>query len=90
MMATARSYALADLAEALFASPLQESDRPTPAEVRAAVERQLAACHGDCLLCAACVAQEAGDHPERYLDRMRWALATVRAAYPAAGLSRAG
>ena len=62
---------------ALFASPLQESARPTPQEIRAAVE---AAPPGECL---ARVAQEAGDHPEIYLLRMRWALHAVAAAYEA-------
>jgi hypothetical protein len=62
-------------ARALFASPLQESGRPTPQQIRAVVE---AALPGECL---ACVAQEAGDHPEVYLLRMRWALLAVAEAY---------
>ncbi|XVQ08979.1 hypothetical protein ACQP1W_41560 [Spirillospora sp. CA-255316] len=62
-------------ARALFASPLQESGRPTPQQIRAAVE---AALPGECL---ECVAQEAGDHPEVYLIRMRWALHAVAEAY---------
>jgi hypothetical protein len=72
---------LIDLAHVLFATPLQELDHPTPAQVRAAVSRALCACRGDCSVCAGCVAQEAGDHPEEYRRRMRWALATVRWVY---------
>jgi hypothetical protein len=72
---------LADLAHALFASPLQELDRPTAAQVRAAVRRVLWRCGGDCSICVGCVAQEAGDHPHEYQRRMRWALEAVRQAY---------
>jgi hypothetical protein len=72
---------ISDLAEVLFTSPLQESDNPGPREVRAAVEETLAASGGDCTGCAAGVAQEAGDHPEAYVLRMRWALRTITSAY---------
>ncbi|MFI6325183.1 hypothetical protein ACIBG8_47240 [Nonomuraea sp. NPDC050556] len=58
------------LAQALFASPLQPSQHPTIAQVRAALQ----AARADV---AARVAQEAGDHPEAYAARMQWALATV-------------
>lgn len=69
-----------DLAEVLFASALQESEHPSPTKVRATVTQLLARDHGreDCL---ACVATEAGSHPETYLPRMRWALRTVEATY---------
>jgi hypothetical protein len=67
-----------DRARALFASRLQASGRPTAGEIRAVVEAQLAIGTGPCL---ACVAQEAGDHPESYLPRMRWALRAVAEAY---------
>jgi hypothetical protein len=73
---------ISDLAEVLFASPLQESENPSPLQVRAAVEETLQACGGDCAACAACVAQEAGDHPEQYVRRMRWALRTIESSYP--------
>jgi hypothetical protein len=66
-----------DRARALFASGLQESGHPSRGQVRAVVETADA---GDCL---ALVAQEAGDHPEIYLPRMRWALRTVSEAYAA-------
>jgi hypothetical protein len=69
-----------DRARALFASRLQASRRPTAGEIRAVVEAQLAAGLGSCL---ASVAQEAGDHPEIYLPRMRWALDAVAEAYGA-------
>jgi hypothetical protein len=67
-----------DRARALFASRLQASRRPTAGEIRAVVEAQLAAGLGSCL---ASVAQEAGDHPETYLPRMRWALDAVAEVY---------
>ena len=62
-------------ADALFASPLQRSDKPTPAQVHQAVAAALAAfgIRG----CAARVAQAYGDHPETAVLRMRWARATV-------------
>lgn len=63
------------LAQALFASALQPSQHPTAAQVRAAIE---AARRADC---AAQVAQEAGDHPETYAARMRWALSAIAEAY---------
>jgi hypothetical protein len=80
-MEITRKLSLVDLAQLLFASPLQQCDRPTPAQVRTAVTRSLRICGGDCSVCAGDVAQEAGDHPEEYQQRMRWALDTVRAAY---------
>jgi hypothetical protein len=62
-------------ADALFASPLQRSDEPTPAQVHQAIATSLATfgIHG----CAARVAQAYGDHPETAVPRMRWARATV-------------
>jgi hypothetical protein len=78
---TGHGYRPAELADVLFASSLQESEDPSPAQVRAAVEEGLSACHGDCSVCAAWVAQEAGDHPEAYVRRMRWALRTIANVY---------
>jgi len=69
-----------DLAKVLFSSALQASDRPTPSQIRAAVADRLLACPGRAPYTAA-VAQEAGDHPETYVARMRWALAAVEQAY---------
>ncbi|HLV73146.1 hypothetical protein FHX41_5984 [Actinomadura hallensis] len=80
MSNTPTSLTITELAEVLFCSGLQESDRPSPEQVRAAVADRLAACGGEGA-CAATVAQEAGDHPETYLPRMRWALAAVSEAY---------
>ena len=62
-------------ADALFASSLQRSDEPTPAQVHQAVAAALAAfgIRG----CAARVAQAYGEHPETAVPRMRWARATV-------------
>jgi len=66
-------------AEALFASMVQESERPSAVRVRAAVADALDRLHPDGL--AAVLAQEAGDHPELYQHRMRWALRTVAEVY---------
>jgi hypothetical protein len=62
-------------ADALFASSLQRSDEPTPAQVHQAVAAALAAfgIRG----CAARVAQAYGEHPETAVLRMRWARAAV-------------
>ncbi|NRQ34334.1 hypothetical protein HII36_21120 [Nonomuraea sp. NN258] len=70
-----------DLAQILFISHLQPSADVSAFEVRAAVDERLRACGGDCAQAAARVAQEAGDHPEAYAPRMRWALAAVADAY---------
>jgi hypothetical protein len=82
LISPATETEIAQLAEVLFASPLQASDDPSPDQVRTAIDDRLRACHGDHAECAACVAQEAGDHPETYLARMRWALSAVTLAYP--------
>jgi hypothetical protein len=62
-------------ADALFASPLQRSDEPTPEKVHQAIAAALAAfgIRG----CAARVAQAYGEHPETAVPRMRWARAAV-------------
>jgi hypothetical protein len=67
-----------DLARILFASRLQASDDPSPEQVRKAIDEGVCACDGDHVQCAAAlVAQEAGDHPDAYAARMRWALRAV-------------
>jgi hypothetical protein len=87
-MEITHQLSLVDLAHLLFSSPLQRLDRPTAVQVRCAVTEALGACGGDCSICAGYVAQEAGDHPEEYQRRMRWALATVREVYqPALALA---
>ena len=65
-------------ADALFASPLQRSEAPSPAQVRQAIAAAVAAfgIRG----CAARVAQAYGEHPETALTRMRWALTTAASA----------
>jgi hypothetical protein len=62
-------------ADALFASPVQRSDEPSPAQVHQAIATALATfgIQG----CAVRVAQAYGDHPETAVLRMRWARATV-------------
>ena len=62
-------------AEALFASALQRSDRPSPGQVRKAVAAAIRAYSGRG--CAELVAQEFGDHPETAAERMRWARAVA-------------
>jgi hypothetical protein len=66
---------LSSSANALFASSMQPSDRPDPAQARAAITAALCALGSDG--CAARVAQEFGDHPETAVPRMRWARATI-------------
>jgi len=56
--------------EALFVSPLQPSDRPTPetiAEAIGTMVRRLGAAG-----CTSHTAEEFGDHPEEAAERMRW------------------
>ena len=62
-------------ADALFASALQRSDRPSAEQVREAIAATIRAygARG----CAAQVAQAYGEHPETAVPRMRWARATV-------------
>jgi hypothetical protein len=61
-------------AEALFASDLQPSDRPTQAQVARAIHISLVV-RGGTAGCAAVMAAEYGEHPEAAARRMRWALA---------------
>jgi hypothetical protein len=68
-------------AEALFVSDVQSSDRPTSDDVRRAVATTLRRFH--VRGCAVQVAGEFGDHPDLAAARMTWALATIRAVYPA-------
>ena len=75
------SLTTSELAEILFCCGLQESDRPSAEQVRTAIDHRFGASGGDRSACVAIVAQEAGDHPETYLARMRWALTTVSEAY---------
>ncbi|GAA2826867.1 hypothetical protein [Nonomuraea rubra] len=78
-------FTTTELAQVLFVTTLQPSDELSPFRIREAVDERLCACGGDPSWCAAFVAQEAGDHPEAYARRMRWALDAVACAYePAA------
>jgi hypothetical protein len=58
-------------ADAVFASALQRSAKPTAGQVRRAVAETVRAFGSRG--CAARVAQEFGDHPETAAARMRWA-----------------
>lgn len=69
----------ADLAEALFVSHLQASQRVSADTVRAVVSATLQR-HG-CAGCAARVAYEFGEEPDCAVRRMRWARRTVRGAF---------
>jgi hypothetical protein len=67
--------------EALFASDLQRSERPSPELIREAVlatVRRLG--EGGC---AERVAEEFGEHPDSAVGRMLWARGAVRAAFAA-------
>jgi hypothetical protein len=77
-------------AEALFASALQRSDRPSPGQVRKAVAAAIRAYSGRG--CAELVAQEFGDHPETAAERMRWARAVASEVFtpPPPGPARSG
>jgi len=69
-------------ADALFASALQRSDRPSPGQVRQAIAA--AAARYGAAGCAARVAQAFGEQPEIAVTRMRWARTTVANAFGAA------
>jgi hypothetical protein len=69
------------LAQVLFASPAQPSQCASRAAVRSAIEAQLRSVRGNLAPCVQVVAQEAGDHPDLYLARMRWARTSVERAY---------
>jgi hypothetical protein len=70
---------LAWRAEALFCSPLQPSEHPSPEVIQAAIVEAVLGWR--LALCAPCVAQEFGDHPEQAVARMRWARSAVRFAF---------
>lgn len=73
--------ALTLAAEALFASALQPSDEPSPAQVDAAVTAMVLAHGTDGLV--ELLAQEYGDHPELAAARMHWCGTRVGAFQPA-------
>ncbi|MEV6332967.1 hypothetical protein [Streptomyces sp. NPDC051909] len=66
---------LAALSYALFCTSLEPADHPDDNAVRAAVLHTIGSdVNRSCLLQ---VAQEAGDHPLRYLERISWCRQTV-------------
>ena len=83
-MVTILTPSASDLAEVLFASTLQASETPTAAQVRTTIEHGLRVWGEDCTACLACVAQEAGDHPDEFARRMHWALAMIQSVYGSA------
>jgi hypothetical protein len=68
------------LAEALFASALQPSESPTPAQIRQAIRTNIIG--RTALGCAEVVAQEYGEHPLEAVRRMRWVLAALSTVHP--------
>jgi|SRR5580704_1220309 hypothetical protein len=72
---------LGSLAHLLFACPVQPSQHPSPAAIRKAVAAQFHRCGGEVAASLGEVAQEAGDHPDSYVLRMRWAIRSVTGAY---------
>ena len=72
-------------ADALFASALQRTDRPSPGQVRQAIAVAVAR-YGDSG-CAARVAQAFGEHPETAVTRMRWVRTLVARDVQAARLA---
>jgi hypothetical protein len=66
-------------ANALFASALQRSDKPSAAQVGQAIAAAISefGARG----CVARVAQAYGEHPETAVLRMRWARAVVTGAF---------
>ena len=70
-------------ADALFASALQISDKPSAVQVKQAIDAATSTLGG--LGCAAKVAEEFGEHPETAVTRMRWARAEVAGAFGSPG-----
>jgi hypothetical protein len=68
-------------AEALFASGLSASSRPTRGEVDASIRWAVQRFRGS-RGCAGEAAAAYGDYPETAVGRMRWARAVVAATYP--------
>jgi hypothetical protein len=65
------------LAQLLYTCPVQPSDDPTPREIRMALVAQFRRCGGDLITGLEAIAQEAGDHPDSYVARIRWAIRSV-------------
>jgi hypothetical protein len=65
--------------EALFASCLQQSENPSPEQVRTAIQQEIRrfGLRG----CVAMVAREFGDHPDTAVARMCWVNQTVSWVY---------
>jgi hypothetical protein len=76
-----RDLLLVSRAEALFVSDLPARPGMDHADLDGAI-RTAVQKFGGSRGCAAAMAFEYGEHPETATARMRWALATVEAAYP--------
>jgi hypothetical protein len=70
------------LAQLLFACPLQPSARPSAPVIHAALAEQYRTCHGNLTSCLEAVAQQAGDQPDLYTERMHWALRCIASLTP--------
>lgn len=79
--ATFSGLEMSAFAQLLFTCPVQPSEHPSPAAIRMAVHAQFRRFGGDLTACLAAVAQQAGDHPDCYAERMRWAIRSVDCAY---------
>jgi hypothetical protein len=80
MRGTTKAEIRSVLAEALFASALQPSESPMPAQIRQAIRTSII--RYTALGCAKVVAQEYGEHPLEAMHRMRWVLAALNTAHP--------
>ncbi|MFD8079954.1 hypothetical protein ACFV3E_46155 [Streptomyces sp. NPDC059718] len=68
-------------AQALFCSPLRPQDRPDQRAVCATVIEELARYTRMPGGCAGAVAQQAGDYPELFAERMTWCLEQAAGVY---------
>ncbi|WP_431680159.1 hypothetical protein [Kitasatospora sp. KL5] len=67
--------------QALYCSPLRPSDRPTPHTVCQAIVEQLTACSRVPGGCTALIAQDVGDYPTGFPERIAWCQRTADHAY---------
>jgi hypothetical protein len=72
---------LAELAQALFCSPLRPESHPDAEQIREAVRASFLAHSNDPKLCACDLAQAYGDYPEIAVPRMQWCRDAVAGAF---------
>ena len=76
-----REHTVRIWSQALYCSPLRPSDRPTPHNVCQAIMAQLAACSRIPGGCTALVAQDFGDYPDGFPERIAWCQRTADHSY---------